>query len=243
MKFVKKESWVVVFDVLGFKNLVKDAEQDLARHALFGKITELVEFSEKEADIAGFEFVLYADTLVFFAPDEKPLSYSHLLHLCKMIICKSIVIRLPLRGAISVGPTYEAKGYPVFVGPAMLEAHRYGDAQDWIGLIMAPSATRKIREAGLEPARHDFVRRGICLKEDSLLNDDVLAYRFQNGAANFESYLIRYLKEMMHFAPESAKGKYQRTIDFIKQHYRYLTEEDFKEINVHISTSDNEKPN
>lgn len=225
MEFIKKESWVVVYDILGFKNQIKKAEQELPRHVLFNRLSKLIKYSKEEANVAGFECILYADTFVFFAPDDEPISYSKLMLLSKQIITKSIYIRLPLCGAISVGPTYVAEGMPVFIGPAFLEAHEYCDAQDWIGLLLTPSATQRIRKAGLEPIRHDFVSRGICMKKTTLPIKDVLAYRFQNGAANFRSPLIRYLEEMEQLAPAYAKGKLRRTIDFIDQNYRYIKDE------------------
>lgn len=227
MEFVKKESWVVVYDILGFKNQIKKSTEELPRHVLFSRLSELIEFSREKANIPGFKCILYADTFVFFAPDEEPISYSRLLQLCKRVIEKSIYLRLPLRGAISTGTTYVVEGHPVFIGLAFLEAHDYCEAQDWIGFLLAPSATQKIRQAGLEPLRHDFVSRDICMKENiSLSINDVLAYRFQNGAANYRSPLIRYLEEMEQLAPDYAKGKYRRTINFIEQHYRYIKDED-----------------
>jgi hypothetical protein len=33
-----------------------------------------------------------------------------------------------------------------------------------------------------------------------------------------------FLNEMMHFAPETAKPKYSRTMEFIERHYRYIHE-------------------
>lgn len=67
---------------------------------------------------------------------------------------------------------------------------------------------------------HDFVSDNMPLKAKSV--EDVLAYRFQNGSANFDSPLLDNLQELRHFAPDKDKEKYDKTIEFIKRHYRYL---------------------
>ena len=105
----------------------------------------------------------------------------------------------------------------MIIGPSFVEAYEYCESQNWIGLLLSPSATLAVRNGGLEPLHHDFVKDNIPLKDPSLENDNLLAYRFQNGSSNYESPLISFLDEMRHFAPEDVKVKYTNTLDFIRK--------------------------
>ena len=108
----------------------------------------------------------------------------------------------------------------MIIGPSFLEAHEYCEDQNWIGLLLTPSATLALRQAGLEPLHQDFVSDDFPLRKTDA--DNVLAYRFQNGSSNYESPLLSFLQEMKHFASDKDKDKYDRTITFIKKHYRHI---------------------
>ena len=108
----------------------------------------------------------------------------------------------------------------MIIGPSFLEAHEYCEDQNWIGLLLTPSATVAVRQAGLEPLHHDFVLDDIPLRKMS--SENVLAYRFQNGMSNYSSPLLGCLAEMKHSAPDKDKGKYSSTMAFIEKHYRYI---------------------
>ncbi len=219
----KRDTWVAVYDVLGFKNLVRGADQDFPLALLTLNLSELLEWIQNEVeDFDGFEYMVISDMIILFSPDVEPISYSRILLICKQLINHFIYKQFPLRGAISIGTTFAAEDRPILIGPAFVEAYEYCEDQDWIGLLLTPSATKAIRNAGLEPLRHDFVSDEIPLR--NLESENVLAYRFQGGAANFDSPLLSRLEQMRHFAPDEAKEKYSRTMDFIKKHYKYLTD-------------------
>ncbi len=217
----KRDAWIGVFDILGFRNLIRKADQDFPRAVLTDTLGELLDgLKSEEARQGKLESLVFSDTLVVFAPNLEPSSYGWFLLHCKKLLNTSIQIRLPVRGAISKGTTFTAEEHPIVLGPGFVEAYEFCEDQDWIGLIVAPSATQALRAAGLEPLHHDFVSGSIPLR--CLPSADVLAYRFQNGSANFDSPLLPWLLEMQHFAPESAKVKYARTLDHIQKHYRYF---------------------
>lgn len=75
------------------------------------------------------ECMVFSDTIVIFAPDLEggnPLrSYGWFSLQCTRLITKSIEIRLPLRGAISVGTAFISASPPIILGPSFLEAHEY----------------------------------------------------------------------------------------------------------------------
>jgi hypothetical protein len=217
----QKKAWVAVFDILGFKNRIRHVDEEFQRALLTGQLNDLFEALEPEVIRHGqLEYVIFSDTVVIFAPDSEMGSYGWFLLQCTNLIKKSIDIRLPLRGAISVGTALLSTSPPIIIGPCFLEAHEYCEAQDWIGLLLTPRATLAIREAGFDPLNHDFVSDEIPLGK--VPSQNVLAYRFQNGMSNYPSPLLPMLQEMRHFAPEKDKVKYDRTVSFIEKHYRYI---------------------
>jgi len=108
----------------------------------------------------------------------------------------------------------------MIIGASFLEAYQYCEDQNWIGLLLTPSATTTLRKIGLEPLHHDFVVENIPLCKMPIEN--VLAYRFQDGMSNYESPLLNFLEEMKYFAPSKDKEKYHKTILHIRKHYRYI---------------------
>ena len=211
-----------VFDILGFKNLIRPTDKEFPRELLTSKLNDLFEALNHDVMQHGqLEYMVFSDTIVIFAPNLEARSYGWFLLQCTILMKKSIAVRLPVRGAISVGTAFISKQPPMIIGPSFLEAHEYSEDQDWIGLLLTPSATLTLREAGLEPLHHDFVSDDIPLRNMPLEN--VLAYRFQNGMSNYASPLLSLLKEMKHFAPDEGKEKYDRTMAHIEKHYRYIS--------------------
>jgi hypothetical protein len=212
---------VGVFDILGFKNMIRQTDQEFPRHLLTSKLDDLFEAIDHDVTRHGqLEYMVFSDTIVIFAPNLETSSYGWFLLQCTHLIERSLAIRLPVRGAISVGTAFTSSSPPMIIGPSFLEAHEYCEDQNWIGLLLTPSATLALRQAGLEPLHQDFVSDDLPLRKTDAGN--VLAYRFQNGSSNYESPLLSFLQEMKHFAPNKDKDKYDRTVVFIKKHYRHI---------------------
>lgn len=224
LTWTPSESWVAIFDVLGFKNrLEQAARSEISHRVLTGQINDLIASLDSDARRHGrLNTLVFSDTIVVYTWQAEPRDYPWFLQQCRHLMTESIRVRLPLRGAISVGRIDVAKEYPIVLGRPLLEAHAYAEGQDWVGLLTTPSATTELRRHGLDPLHHDFVADALPLRP-GLKREDVLAYRFQNGSANFESWLIPLLREMRQQAPDDeAKAKYDRTIAFISKHYSWL---------------------
>lgn len=216
----RRDAWIGVFDILGFKELIRQTDREFPRALLTSKLDDLVKSLESDAvKIGSLDYLILSDTFIIIAPDLEPKSYPWFLQACRALITNSIYVELPLRSAISIGPIFLSKEPAVIIGSAFLEAYEYCARQDWIGLLLTPSATQALRKSGLEPTHHDFVAGGIPMKDDN-----VLAYRFQTGQANFENPLLKHLEQMRHFAPDFAKHKYENTVAFIRQHDKRISQ-------------------
>lgn len=156
-----------------------------------------------------------------FTQDDSAKSYTVIQRAAKHFLEKCLYSSIPIRGAISVGSFVRGHDNRSLMGRAFVDAHVFGEDQDWIGLILTPDAIRKARSYGLEPTHHDFIFSADIPMRD-FCSTDVLAYRFQNGSANFSSPLLSFLEGMKHKAGTSHSGKHERTIEFIKKHYRYV---------------------
>lgn len=222
MEWHDKNAWVAFFDVLGFKSQLENSRTELQIELLKYRIEQLKKSLHVECQQQGeLHYSQFSDSIVIVAPSAEGNAYPWFLLACRSLITQSIYERIPVRGAVSVGSVSYSVNPPVFIGRAVLEAHEYCEDQDWIGLLLAPSAVAAARSVGLEPLHHHFASdAAIPLRKMS--KDGVVAYTFNGGAANFESPLLHYLREMRQQAGESHQRKYLNTMDFISRHYQWL---------------------
>lgn len=218
--WIQENTWIGVFDILGFKNLLRKTDHDSHRGLLTSGLDDLIAVLKSEPLIGGLKYSIYSDTFVVYVPQLRKL--RDFMWTCQRLMEKSVSVELPLRGAISFGSVFSSESPPIFLGTAFLEAHEYCEGQDWIGLLLTPSAIAELYKHGLDPLHLDFVSDEIPFKK-GCSNKDVFAYRFQNGEASYSNPLLRDLEQMKHFAPDYAKHKYDKTITFIQKHYRYIS--------------------
>ena len=218
--------WVACFDILGFRSLVcfnKDEDEVEAYRVRFAYQRTLENLKEscsqyKEGHV---DYCWFSDTFLMFTPDDSKQSYVMITFAAKCFIEDFLHSSIPMRAAISVGPFVRTTDKKTFMGQAFLEAFEYAEDQDWIGLIITPDAIKKAESYGLFPVRHDFVAsKDIPMRK--FKDQDLVAYRFQNGASNRPSLLARGLRSMKARAPRESHSKYERTAKFIEEHYRYI---------------------
>ncbi len=220
-----RDCWVASFDILGFKNLVNIDGSSFKAQLVQGDYEQTLEHLEKSAESYSPEDLSYfwlSDTFVIFTNDDQGRSYSLIEGASKHFIEKCLYSSIPIRGAISVGSLATSDDNRSVMGKAFIDAFVTCEDQDWLGLLLTAQAISKARNLGLEPARHDFVTSpNIPMRKCAA--SDVMAYRFQNGSANFSSPLIPCLESMKQQAGAAHEHKYQRTVDFIKAHYRRIS--------------------
>ncbi len=223
--WIKYNCWIAVFDILGFKTLGKIINQDdmpefdirVAYEETLRNLKDSCEYYKP----GSIHYCWYSDTFLMYTKDDSAESCMVIQSACKNFIEKCILTRMPIRGAISFGLLCHTKDNRSFIGNAFIEACEYAEDQKWVGLLITPSAVKKAESIGMYPARHDFVAKGIPL--DKCNHENVLAYRFQNGAANFPCAFIPILRDMKSSASKDKdQCKYENTIKFIEDNYRYI---------------------
>ena len=214
------DAWVAHFDILGFKSLLTDANDEFSLYSLKNTLNEVISsFTElNEHFFENIEYCFYSDTFVIYSKTSEDSDYLALMLFSKNFIRSCIQNKIPIRGAISFGELIIGYDQRVLMGKAFLESYTYGEDQNWIGLILTPSATQQLKKNDLCPSRQGFINRDIPMRKCSV--SDIYAYFFINGSTSFECTLLSPLKEMMSASKESEKVKYENTIAFINKHYK-----------------------
>ena len=217
----KRNAWIAHFDILGFKNFLENDGGSLPIAVLQSQIDDLIKNLKQSVATSdeSIDYFVFSDTFILFSKSDQVNGYPSLLSASKSLIRKSISMGLPIRGAISYGDCVFGHQNKILMGKAFLESHDYGEDQNWLGLILTPSATQNLLSHELYPLRHGFINKDIPLRKLSDNLEFVYAYTFINGSTNFECTLLSKLEELKCFAPDSVKIKYTNTINFIKKHY------------------------
>ncbi len=224
MDWIVSDCWLACFDILGFRNLINVSKDDFAAFNVRVDYEDTIEYLRKKCDSyrPGYiDYCWFSDTFLMFCPDDSLEAYGIIQSAAKHFMHSCISSRIPMRGAIAVGSLLRSPDKRSFVGKGFLEAFEYAEDQDWVGLLLTPNAIKKIESYGLSPIHLDFVRSDI-IPMRKFAGHNVVAYRFQNGAANYRCSLLARLRDMKMSSPEQYHDKYDRTMRFIEKHYRWI---------------------
>lgn len=214
-------TWIGHFDILGFKELINHQDQTLLLEILKSSIDEVIEHLEET--IQDFDdiisYVIYADTFILYSRKSDAGGYPEMDLTSKNFMETCITKRLPVRGAISFGELILGHNNRIIMGKAFLESYEYGEDQNWIGLMLTPTASAQLKSMGVDPLQNGFINRDIPLRRHSIFDETIYAYRFVDGSTSFPCPLLPFLKEMLQKAPSSEQVKYLNTIKFIEKYY------------------------
>jgi len=220
--------WLAYFDILGFKNILRnhyamktaglDAFANFHYKDVLGELKRVGKYSPD--DITA---IWFSDTFLLFAHDDSHRSLVSINQAATHFFEEVISQRWPLRGALGIGEFYADPNNGVFLGQALVDAHRYAENQDWIGFIVTRDACAAIRQTDVVLDRWEYVEHDIPFKK-RLADDDgsgLYAYR-PDGL--WREILLSRIQEMQSRARNECpkeyelrhKGKYERTIAFLK---------------------------
>jgi hypothetical protein len=174
------DAWIAHFDLLGFKAKLKALPISILQQ----EVNEIVKDFQAEAREfdKNVDSLFYADTFIFYSKSGENKDYPGLLHVATHFMQKCIYKGIAMRGAISFGEIAVSNDKRVMIGSAFLDSHHYGEDQDWLGFILTPTASNRLKEVKLHPARHGFVYGEIPpRRECPKSNDKVYAYSFCRG--------------------------------------------------------------
>lgn len=225
-----------LFDVLGFEHLhnargttpLYESYRDLIR-----RVTEKHSFStmmtentpEAAMTLVGetpLRHQYFSDTIVMWTP-LLPEFISPFCARCADIVCESILMSLPLRGAITSGSAILNRHKGVFLGAPIIEAARVESQQNWIGVSFGPSCTEPTVQLALHPEllqqhyTQHFKPAGRFNKWLSLMTLD---WPRRARAKNCETEVIQQLHKLKARAPIDKQQYYDNTMTFLEHSRR-----------------------
>jgi len=134
-----KEGYVALLDVLGFSALV-------GGDVTGAKVRRYLDCLQGASLERRVDYVVFSDSIVLTAKGESAESLLAVAGTCSRLLVDLLNEGIPLRGAIAFGGfVREALGQSVFVaGRAVIEAYQFEQQQDWIGVMLAPSAVAQV---------------------------------------------------------------------------------------------------
>lgn len=217
-RFQYKNRWFCYLDLLGFTNLVRSRD--------VGAVIELYEEAISKLELGastkrhlGLSCSWFSDTFIIFTRGDSPEEFTWLEQASRLFFQRLILAAIPARGAISHGKLYSNLEKNIFVGEALIEAYEYGEDQDWLGLLLAPSVYRRLEGTQLDVRQRYNYRRapaqGVMRKQSA---EKVFAYIFNNATLSGSNPLLTAIRSMKRASPEPFRGKYERAEKFIAKH-------------------------
>ena len=133
---VESSGYVAVLDVLGFRALVAaDDDNTIIRYL------GIIENSLAESSI---QSIVFSDSIVLSLHGKKPKNLRLLCERCSCLMYDLITENIPIRGAIACGDfaTSIVSGSAFIAGKPIIEAYELEQKQNWIGVMLAPSALK-----------------------------------------------------------------------------------------------------
>ena len=130
----KQNGYVALLDVLGFTEIVSGEDQT-------EKLSQYVHSLGMVTNGTDVEIVLFSDTIVMTSLGDTPESLLSILRPCSQAFGLLLSREIAVRGAISYGSFIRYKNPKgVFLaGRAIIDAYRFQQEQDWVGIMLAPS--------------------------------------------------------------------------------------------------------
>ncbi len=139
----QQRGYVALLDVLGFTAIVSGEghPENLSRY-----VTSLNEVTNQTE----VEIVLFSDTIVMTSLGDVDESLVALLGICSHAFGLLLSQEIAVRGAISYGSfiRYKNPKGTFLAGRAIIDAYRFQQKQDWVGIMLAPSVLDKLPDLG-----------------------------------------------------------------------------------------------
>ena len=134
--------FVGLLDVLGFSALISGGDEG----ARLKRYLECINTVLGDSADSAVDYVVFSDNIVLTTRDDAEASFQALLARCSTLFGLLLGQEIALRGAIAHGSFFrESSAGGVFVaGRAVVDAYTFETKQDWVGIMLAPSALRRM---------------------------------------------------------------------------------------------------
>ena len=219
-RFQYKNRWFCYLDLLGFTDLVRAVEAGNVID-LYEDVIAKLEAGASAKRSLGISYSWFSDTFILFSRGDSLEEFTWLEQAGRLFFQRLVLAHIPVRGAISHGKLYSNLEKNIFIGEALIDAYEYGEQQNWLGLLLAPSVFRALEGTQLDvrqrynyrPAPTDGVIR-------HRVSENVFAFAFNNGTVSGANPLLTAVRNMKRKAVEHCRVKYENTERFIVKHDR-----------------------
>ena len=216
LRYTKR--WFSYFDLLGFSSLVRTSEI-YSVLPIYEKALAAIEEKANPKRSKGLSYSWFSDTFIIFTRGSSLQEFGLIEQASRLFFQKLILNKIAVRGALSYGDLYTQQEKNIFLGEALMDAYEYGEKQNWLNFVVAPSAYKALEKLNFpmeERAHYRLVEKNGVITHPEKAN--VFAYAFNNGTVNNENPFLGALYSMRAKAPKSVHKKYDNTIQFIKRH-------------------------
>ena len=216
--------WVGYFDLMGVKQLNKTKNHI----SIFVAISDAIEkLKERTTAWSNVRHAWFSDTFIVYSKDDTVESIDAIDNISRWFCYFLITGNIPVRGAISCDSFYADSDNGLFFGEALIEAYEYGEAQDWIGFLLCPSAEERLKHLGL-PAEIslNYVYADIPFnKRTDNLCRNLLTCILGNWVSSGKTIIDKLVQMKERITDQDIRLKYERSIDFIQKNRRILSSE------------------
>ena len=224
-----RKRWVAYFDLLGTKELIR-TNRIFEVFVAYAQAIEHVSRERHQTDTV--QHAWFSDTFLMYSDDDSASGFTVMDHVARWFIQHLVTRKIPVRGAISSNDFYADRNLGMFFGKALVEAYEYGEAQDWIGYLLCPSAVNRLDEVGL-PAEERLnyayttipVAKGPRVKKlpPNMVFNLPACILGRWATINDANLCLSALREMQSMATvDSIAHKYENTIEFIESNRRVV---------------------
>lgn len=217
--------WLGYFDLLGTRELIK-TENYIGVFCSYAQAVERVMRRTKER--SEIRYTWFSDTFLIYTENDSPADFVAMDSFSRWFVYFLVMNQIPVRGAIACGDFYADREHNLYFGKALVEAYEYGEAQDWIGYLLCPSAVRRLNAVGL-PAdeRLNYAFSKVPFKAEKKPQDATTHFPCcilgEWVKINGKNQCLDRLREMMgRVTDEKIKQKYKNTIDFVESNARLV---------------------
>jgi hypothetical protein len=217
-----------LIDILGFKEWLSDKFEQK-----FDEYIGAIELSIKGKDNINFQ--IFSDTIIIYSSKAEEKELNDLVMICSSLLYNLIKIGIPVRGCITNGQLTRFKpkkdifkNVHFLIGKPIIDAYKYGQDLDFIGITISPACMEFIHSQGYS---------GIHPYSQVLYHYENIPIKKKNSGIKFECQgmtiipcisddneqipwlkaIISKLEILALFCPDQfAQIKYQNTIKWLK---------------------------
>ncbi len=211
--------WLACFDLLGTRRLIESAGY-IEVFTVYERAIR--EAKHRAVNLPAIRFAWFSDTFLLYAENDSRSAFAEVDSVSRWFVYFLIQAEIPVRGAIACGDFYADADNQVYFGKALVEAYEHGEAQDWIGFILCPSAVNRLEELKL-PAKErlNYVEADIPSKKDSGAKKGFASLLGEWCRINGENQTLQTLRRMKaRQSDDSVTRKYDNAIDFLAKNTR-----------------------